>query len=135
MTTYTYLGDRLTDPDLKRASCTAVLDERGKCIRGKNGSMLVQLADGRKLVVIGHLLRKIAPDVIPSIMADVEEAVADLQTAERIKALLTDNSLACVITIGTEKIGLAQNAWLLPVMDQQINEIVKFLNNEPNEWE
>jgi hypothetical protein len=37
----------------------AVRRADGKCIRGKNGSMLVQFEDGRKMVVVGRLLRKV----------------------------------------------------------------------------
>ncbi|RYY90670.1 MAG: hypothetical protein EOO15_01760 [Chitinophagaceae bacterium] len=55
---YRYLGDRNTDPALKGVGCTAVRRGDGKCIRGKNGSMLVQLEDGARVVVIGRLLRK-----------------------------------------------------------------------------
>lgn len=55
---YIYLGDRNTDPLLKKMPCTAVLRADGKCIRGKNGSMLVQMNDGKKMIVTGRLLRK-----------------------------------------------------------------------------
>lgn len=55
---YTYLGDRLTSPDLKGQLCSSVQRADGKCIRGKNGSMLVAFSTGRA-VVIGRLLRKI----------------------------------------------------------------------------
>jgi hypothetical protein len=55
---YQYLGDRNTDPELKKMLCTAVRRNDGKCIRAKNGSMLVQSVGGKKLVVIGRLLRK-----------------------------------------------------------------------------
>lgn len=55
---YTYLGDRHTDPLLKRKTCTAVRRKDGKCIRGKNGNMLVEF-EGKKIVVIARLLRKI----------------------------------------------------------------------------
>lgn len=58
---YTYLGDRVTDPDLKGQLCTAVPQANGKCIRGKNGSMLVKFDNGRIAVVIGRLLRKLSP--------------------------------------------------------------------------
>lgn len=60
MIKYTYLGDRMTDPSLKGTTCTAVRREDGKCIRGRNGSMLVQFDGGRTAVVIGRLLRKVA---------------------------------------------------------------------------
>jgi hypothetical protein len=56
---YKYLGDRNTDPALKGARCYGVLRADGKTIRGRNGSMLVKLEDGRKMVVIGRLLRKL----------------------------------------------------------------------------
>lgn len=55
---YTYLGDRLTDPRLKGKQCAAVR-RNGKCIRGKNGNMLVRFASGETVVVMGRLLRKI----------------------------------------------------------------------------
>lgn len=55
---YKYLGDRFTDPKLKGAICQAVRRSDGKCIRGRNGSMLVEF-NGVKTNVIGRLLRKI----------------------------------------------------------------------------
>jgi len=58
---YTYLGDRLTDPRLKGQACSAVRRPDGKCIRGKNGNMLVRFACGETVVVLGRLLRKIKP--------------------------------------------------------------------------
>jgi hypothetical protein len=56
---YTYRGDRHTDPALKGAMCTAVRRADGRCIRGRNGSMLVQFADGRRVVALGRQLRKV----------------------------------------------------------------------------
>ena len=56
---YIYLGDRLTDPKYKRQPCKAVRKENGKCIRGKNGNMLVEFESG-KVNVIARLLRKIS---------------------------------------------------------------------------
>jgi hypothetical protein len=55
---YRYLGDRYTSPELKGATCKAVRRPDGKCIRGKNGSMMVEFESG-KCVVIGRLLRKL----------------------------------------------------------------------------
>ena len=60
MTDYRYLGDRFTDPVLKGKTCRAILRPDGKCIRGKNGNMLVSFA-GRPVVVVARLLRKIKP--------------------------------------------------------------------------
>lgn len=58
MPEYIYLGDKMTDPSLKGAECSAVRNCKGKCIRGKNGNMLVSFGD-KKCVVIARLLRKI----------------------------------------------------------------------------
>jgi hypothetical protein len=58
MTEYYYIGDRQTRAEWKGALCKAVRRQDGKCIRGKNGTMLVQF-ENEKSVVIGRLLRKI----------------------------------------------------------------------------
>jgi hypothetical protein len=55
---YIYLGDRHTDEKLRKKPCQAVRKNDGKCIRGKNGSMLVEFKDGTKHVITGRLLRK-----------------------------------------------------------------------------
>ena len=56
---YRYLGDRWTAAALKGARCTAVRRADGKCIRGRNGSMLVRFDDGNRHIVAGRLLRTI----------------------------------------------------------------------------
>jgi hypothetical protein len=55
---YKYLGDKNTDLNLKGRTCTAIR-KNGKCIRGKNGNMLVKFNNGEQHVVIARLLRKI----------------------------------------------------------------------------
>jgi hypothetical protein len=55
---YLYLGDRNTEPSLRKKHCRAVRRNH-KCIRGRNGSMLVQFEDGKQRVVIARLLRKL----------------------------------------------------------------------------
>jgi len=57
---YIYLGDRITDPNLRKARCRAIRHD-GKCLRGKNGSMMVEFEDGRTAIIIGRLLRKLVP--------------------------------------------------------------------------
>ena len=57
---YLYVGDRMTDPTLKAQPCSAVM-AAGKCIRGRNGNMLVRFDSSREAVVIARLLRKILP--------------------------------------------------------------------------
>lgn len=56
---YVYLGDRNTDPFYKGKLCRAVR-VNGKCLRGKNGNMLV-IFEGAYLPVsvVARLLRKI----------------------------------------------------------------------------
>jgi hypothetical protein len=57
--TYRYNGDRMTAPEYRGAFCSAVCRADGKCIRGRNGSMLVRFhRDGRLGVVLGRQLRK-----------------------------------------------------------------------------
>ena len=59
MMEYINLGDRNTSSSLRKQLCKAVRKNNGKCVRGKNGSMLVQFKDGKPTVVTGKLLRKI----------------------------------------------------------------------------
>ncbi|UOQ55454.1 hypothetical protein [Hymenobacter cellulosivorans] len=64
MSTYRYLGDRLarlTHSPLVGQLCHAVYDERGKCIRGRNGSMLVEFATGPAVVLARQLRKTGAP--------------------------------------------------------------------------
>lgn len=56
---YIYLGNRLTRPELRRMPCRAVRRLNGKCIRGRNGNMLVEFSGVGKVVVLGRLLRKL----------------------------------------------------------------------------
>jgi hypothetical protein len=65
--THVYLGDRWTRPEWKRVPCSLVRTGRMNAVtgqraavRGRNGNMLVQFADGTKAVVLGRLLRKAA---------------------------------------------------------------------------
>ena len=57
MTEYLYIGDRLTSDLYKGGRCEAVRRADGKCIRGKNGNMLVSFGEN-KTVVLARLLRK-----------------------------------------------------------------------------
>jgi hypothetical protein len=61
---YIYRGDRFTDPALKNKFCFAVKRPDGKCIRGRNGSMLVRFCQGSICVVLARQLRKITPRVL-----------------------------------------------------------------------
>jgi hypothetical protein len=57
---YKYLGSRLTRPELIGAYCKWLKDERGKCIRGRNGNALVQFIEsGEICVVLSRRLRKV----------------------------------------------------------------------------
>ncbi len=58
MSEYKYIGDRGTLKSYKGRLCYAVRRADGKCIRGKNGNMLVSFED-HKVVVQARLLRKI----------------------------------------------------------------------------
>ena len=56
--TYKYLGDKFSSESLKGSVCKAVTRPDGKCIRGRNGNMLVEFS-GKKAVVVARLLRKV----------------------------------------------------------------------------
>lgn len=55
---YIYLGSKAT-PDWKDRKCVAVKNKYGKCVRGRNGNMLVEFDCGSRTVVIGRRLRKV----------------------------------------------------------------------------
>ena len=55
---YRYIGRKPTDPRWRGQECVAVRRPDGKCIRGRNGNMLVSF-DGVTVVVVGRLLRKV----------------------------------------------------------------------------
>lgn len=57
MSDYIYKGDRLTDKPYKASPCKAIRRRDGKCIRGRNGNMLVDF-NGHKVVVLARQLRK-----------------------------------------------------------------------------
>lgn len=55
---YVYSGDRLTDLKLKNLMCNAIRRKDGKCIRGRNGNMLVIFENNEKSVVLARRLKK-----------------------------------------------------------------------------
>ncbi len=62
---YMYLGDKLTDAKYKGNNCLAVRRNDGKCIRGKNGNMLVKFTTGQTVNVVARLLRKSFTEALP----------------------------------------------------------------------
>ena len=55
---YVYRGDKQTDEQYKFKYCIAVRRPDGKCVRGRNGSMLVSF-NGKKVIVMARQLRKV----------------------------------------------------------------------------
>ena len=55
---YLYRGDRYTDDKYKLEPCLPVLSNAGKCIRGKNGNMLVSFQSGT-VVILARQLRRL----------------------------------------------------------------------------
>jgi hypothetical protein len=55
---YIYRGDRYTDVKYKMQPCQPVLTSTGKCIRGKNGNMLVSFQSGT-VVILARQLRRL----------------------------------------------------------------------------
>lgn len=54
---YLYRGDKMTSSELKMQPCIPVLQSNGKCIRGKNGNMLVSFKSGTNIVLARQLRR------------------------------------------------------------------------------
>ena len=54
---YKYLGDKATSSLVKGKACRAIQRQNAKCIRGKNGNMLIAL-DGQSAVVIATIASK-----------------------------------------------------------------------------
>ena len=54
---YLYRGDRYTDDKYKLQPCSPVLSSTGKCIRGRNGNMLVSFQSGSCIVLARQLRR------------------------------------------------------------------------------
>ena len=55
---YLYRGDRYTDDKYKLQPCLPVLSNTGKCIRGRNGNMLVSFSSGT-VVILARQLRRL----------------------------------------------------------------------------
>lgn len=55
---YVYRGDRWTAAELMGVRCYAVRI-RGKCVRGRNGNMLVETEAGVRMIVLARQLRKV----------------------------------------------------------------------------
>lgn len=56
---YVYRGDRHTAPEWRGRQCAAVLRPDGKCIRGRNGNMLVEFVPGGRVVVNARRLLRL----------------------------------------------------------------------------
>jgi len=66
---------------------------------------------------------------------DLIEAKATLIKCRAIKELLNDNDFACMIEIAGMSLGICDNEKMIPVIDNEIEEIQKFLEGKPNKWE
>ena len=63
------------------------------------------------------------------------EAATEFSMLDAMAILAKNNDLACEIHIAGVKIGLCDNSWILPVLDQQRAEVQKFLDGKPNLFE
>lgn len=69
---YLYRGDRYTDNRYKMQSCLPVLSNTGKCIRGKNGNMLVSFQSGT-VVVLARQLRRLDKLALKETTCDISK--------------------------------------------------------------
>jgi len=75
---YLYRGDRYTDDKYKLQPCSPVLSNTEKCIRGRNGNMLVSFQSGSCIVLARQLRRldKLALKETGVNMSKVKQAVS-----------------------------------------------------------
>ena len=69
---YLYRGDRYTDGKYKLQPCLPVLSNTGKCIRGKNGNMLVSFQSG-SCIVLARQLRRLDKLALKEIKVDISK--------------------------------------------------------------
>ncbi len=67
---YIYRGDRYTDVQYKMKACQPILTSTGKCIRGKNGNMLVSFQSGT-VVVLARQLRRLDKLALKEFKVDI----------------------------------------------------------------
>ena len=66
---------------------------------------------------------------------DTNQALCSLTKLEAVKVLLGNNLLAAEIHICGMVVGVSDIATLHPIIDNEILQIQKYLNNEPNTYE
>jgi len=66
---------------------------------------------------------------------DKAHALLQLTLWKAVKVLIENNDLGCEIHIAGISLGLCDNSKLLPIINQNISEINKFLKGQPNLYE
>lgn len=66
---------------------------------------------------------------------DKESALSLLTQWKAVKVLIGNNTLGCEIHIAGMHLGICDNSKLLPIINQNIIEIKKFLKGQPNLYE
>jgi len=66
---------------------------------------------------------------------EVNQALSELTKLEAIKVLLSNNYIGCEIHVAGLHMGISDNSRAIPIIDAEMDEITKYLNNEPNTWE
>jgi len=61
-------------------------------------------------------------------------AKAELTELAAMKLLLGNNDLACEIHIAGMRRSISDNKKVLPILNNEIKEIQKFLDGKPNKW-
>ncbi len=62
-------------------------------------------------------------------------AKADLTKLEAMKILISNNDLGAELNVAGIVVGVSMNERLLPVIEAEIEEIEKYLNGKPNNYE
>jgi hypothetical protein len=66
---------------------------------------------------------------------DIKEANIQLVKLRAMKELIKNNELACVVEVADLSIGFCNNMNLLSALNDEIDEVGKFLKGLPSKWD
>lgn len=66
---------------------------------------------------------------------DIREAKANILKLKLLLVYLEDDEMACEVSMADVNVGLCLTKNMIPVINQEILEIEKFLRGEANQWE
>lgn len=87
----------------------------------------------RKKQYVSNIIRQV--NIMNRLGENRREAIKDYNKAEKIATLAENNNLACMIKIDDVEIGICNNSKIIPALRHHQDEIAKYMDGQPNEWE